>query len=151
MRAWARRGRGPEQGRGPGREGRRPEAAAARAGVTGRPESREHAGAAPRSPLAHTKPRRGENGGRGRSGGRGGGDGAQNGGGERRAWRAKRQRSSGPERVSILRLLVPGWALSRWLAAAPLDLLGPPPGAASAGLSFPSESAEGGGGPGCEG
>lgn len=98
------------RGRGAEREEIGREAAATRVCVTGRARSRECAGAVPCSPVLHTKPRRGENGGRGRSGGRGGGDGAQNGGGERRARRAERQRDSGPERVSITRFLVPGQA-----------------------------------------
>lgn len=84
------------RGRGPGRVGPRRQPAAARASATGRVGSRGRAGAARCSPFAHTKPRRGENGGRGRSGGRGGGDGDQNGGRERRARRAERQRGSGP-------------------------------------------------------
>lgn len=117
----------PGQGRGPGLEGRKREPIALRASVTGRSESRERAGAAPRNPLPHTKPRRGENGGRGRSGGRGGGDGAQNGGGERRARRAEWQRGSGPEGVSIPWVPVPGRDPSGRPAAAPLGLLAASP------------------------
>jgi hypothetical protein len=101
------------------------------------PGSRERAGAAPRSPLAHTKPRRGENGGRGRSSGRGGGDGAQNGGRERHARRAERQRGSGPEGVSMPRFLLPGWGFSRRPAAAPLGLLAATP-LARPRLAFPA-------------
>ncbi|XP_032991168.1 heterogeneous nuclear ribonucleoprotein M isoform X10 [Rhinolophus ferrumequinum] len=51
------RGGGMARSRGVARgEGTRREPAAARAGVTGRSGSRESAGAAPRSPLPHTKP-----------------------------------------------------------------------------------------------
>lgn len=94
------------QGAWPERSRKR-ESVPAHAGVTGRSGSRERAGAARLSPLPHTKPRRGENGGRGRSGSRSSGDRAQNGGRERRALRAERQRSSGPEGVSTATAIYP--------------------------------------------
>jgi hypothetical protein len=94
---------------------RKREPVAAQGGVTGRSGSRERAGAARQSPLPHTKPRRGENGGRGRSGSRSGGDRTQNGGRERRALRAERQRSSGPEGVSSLTAIDPSLTPARLL------------------------------------
>lgn len=94
---------------------RKREPIVAHAGVTGRSGSRECAGADQHSRIPHTKPRRGENGGRGRSGGRSGSDRAQNGGRERRALRAERQRSSGPEGVSILSAIYPSLTPARLL------------------------------------